>query len=428
LLEYGVKGSFLDDTLYVALSVYEQERTDFSAQQIVTNQVTNTQGLEFDEPMQSSRIFPVFAAIGRRLDLAQSITGVEARLAELVGSRRNQADSTLYVLVVAICYRRNGWDVEFVPEAPPEKRPDFVVTRGDEKYYVECERLAKATEYSELERQAWLARWRHLSDYMQKNSPPAFVDVLFKVPVEKTDEYCVAALFSAISRENPGESNHIIETDELIIQSNSIDMDRVQSHFDKFHVRHPSPQFIALLADGYESSGSYTIAFVPSDVGAFGPDDDEHTLNIFIGGLKTAYCAKWECIADESIDKKAKDVRTHLSRAVSQIPTGEPGLIHIGFETLHGPEVEFHRHEKILNTIRDFDYGDKQIDVVFCNALQPESGVETWDFAETTAFFSNRRDALEILPETLLMDDPTTVVHESTHWQQDIERKLAEDD
>jgi iron complex outermembrane receptor protein len=48
LFEYGIKGSFLDDTLYMALSVYEQERTDFNAQQIVTNQVTNTEGLEFE--------------------------------------------------------------------------------------------------------------------------------------------------------------------------------------------------------------------------------------------------------------------------------------------------------------------------------------------------------------------------------------------
>jgi iron complex outermembrane receptor protein len=32
----------------MALSVYEQERTDFNAQQIVTNQVTNTQGVEFE--------------------------------------------------------------------------------------------------------------------------------------------------------------------------------------------------------------------------------------------------------------------------------------------------------------------------------------------------------------------------------------------
>ncbi len=48
LLEFGVKGSFLDDSLYVALSVYEQERTDFNAQAIVTNQSNKTDGVELE--------------------------------------------------------------------------------------------------------------------------------------------------------------------------------------------------------------------------------------------------------------------------------------------------------------------------------------------------------------------------------------------
>ena len=48
LREFGIKGSLLDDSLYFALSVYEQERTDFSAQSIVTNQATNTEGVEFE--------------------------------------------------------------------------------------------------------------------------------------------------------------------------------------------------------------------------------------------------------------------------------------------------------------------------------------------------------------------------------------------
>ena len=48
LLEGGVKGSFLDDRLYFALALYRQERTDFSAQSIVTNQTTETEGAEFE--------------------------------------------------------------------------------------------------------------------------------------------------------------------------------------------------------------------------------------------------------------------------------------------------------------------------------------------------------------------------------------------
>jgi len=48
LVEGGVKGSFLDETLYVALSVYKQKRTNFSAQAIVTNTVNRTTGLELE--------------------------------------------------------------------------------------------------------------------------------------------------------------------------------------------------------------------------------------------------------------------------------------------------------------------------------------------------------------------------------------------
>ncbi|MGS2720223.1 TonB-dependent siderophore receptor [Paraglaciecola aestuariivivens] len=48
LFEYGVKGLFLDDSLYFALSVYQQERTDFNAQAIVTNATTENKGSEFE--------------------------------------------------------------------------------------------------------------------------------------------------------------------------------------------------------------------------------------------------------------------------------------------------------------------------------------------------------------------------------------------
>ncbi|MBO6701615.1 MAG: TonB-dependent receptor plug domain-containing protein [Pseudomonadales bacterium] len=48
LFEVGLKGSLLDNALYFGISVYEQERTDFSAQSIVTNQSTETEGVEVE--------------------------------------------------------------------------------------------------------------------------------------------------------------------------------------------------------------------------------------------------------------------------------------------------------------------------------------------------------------------------------------------
>ena len=48
LREFGLKGSALDDALYFALALYQQERTDFSAQSTVTNQASRTEGTEFE--------------------------------------------------------------------------------------------------------------------------------------------------------------------------------------------------------------------------------------------------------------------------------------------------------------------------------------------------------------------------------------------
>jgi len=46
LWEIGVKGSFLEDSLYFALDYYEQERLDYSAQNTVTNNTTHAEGIE----------------------------------------------------------------------------------------------------------------------------------------------------------------------------------------------------------------------------------------------------------------------------------------------------------------------------------------------------------------------------------------------
>jgi iron complex outermembrane receptor protein len=48
LLEYGIKGSLLDNRLYFALSTYEMERVDFNAQSITVNQAVKTEGTEFE--------------------------------------------------------------------------------------------------------------------------------------------------------------------------------------------------------------------------------------------------------------------------------------------------------------------------------------------------------------------------------------------
>ena len=62
LLEVGVKGSFLEGQLFMQAIYYDQERTDFSAQSIVTNQVSETEGFEFELRWLASRNLTLTAA------------------------------------------------------------------------------------------------------------------------------------------------------------------------------------------------------------------------------------------------------------------------------------------------------------------------------------------------------------------------------
>ena len=48
LTEFGVKGAYFEESLYFALSFYEQKRTDFNAQSITTNATTRNEGIEFE--------------------------------------------------------------------------------------------------------------------------------------------------------------------------------------------------------------------------------------------------------------------------------------------------------------------------------------------------------------------------------------------
>ena len=62
LREFGVKGAFLDGRLFGQAVYFEQERTDFSAQAIVTNQASRAQGLEFELRWRATERVSVIAA------------------------------------------------------------------------------------------------------------------------------------------------------------------------------------------------------------------------------------------------------------------------------------------------------------------------------------------------------------------------------
>ena len=346
-----------------------------------------------DDPSQSARIYPFFSAIGRNIEHLKKMSGIAKRLKVLFNEGQNAPDTTLYELIVAAHYARDGWEVSFLEDHPLQKTPDLKIKKGAKEFWVECKRFTKVTEYAETERKAWQKRVKHLFTAMRIEKVPAFAEIVFKVPVEQTEETILGSAFT-------GHINSILEAQPT---------------------RPTSPQMIELLTGRYELDGNYTELLGPSLIEAVGPDDPLFVLNKFYGGVHEAYIAKWDCLAAESIDKKAKEISKMLSKALSQIPDQGEGIIHIGYETVTGPLVELKRHEKIRQVIDDFNYGSKNIHSIFFNALQLRPKVDGYDWAETVLFFE--KDKTSILPKSLLLAPEDIMLRDDTHWSEDLSER-----
>ncbi|RYM82467.1 hypothetical protein BSR02_22270 [Serratia liquefaciens] len=374
-----------------------------------------------DEPAQSSRIWPFFATIGEYSQELKLTKGIDAKLKELLIKPDNQPDSILFELVVAACYIKNGWDVEFIPESGAGKTPDLLVTKGNDKLYVECKRLAKVTQYSENERSEWLKRWQQAMPYIISYPYPVFFNVTFKCEVQNTNQSiflnAVRNLYSSGLLVKHGMAS--CENEEIIVKANVIDMERINKHFSKWRVKYPSPQLNSLLDENYEPHGSYTMA-CEAKLCTFS-NDEYSTINVFADEIRRPFCAKWECTADESINKKAKDVKNLLVKAVRQAPADGKTMIHIGYETLHGPNVEVLRDEKITRMLSNFDCEGKDIGIVYCHSFQPRLFPDNnWDFAETVRFYIRGANNKNLLQKMMLLEREGTVESNDTHWEQDL--------
>lgn len=369
-------------------------------------------------PNQSSRVFPFFAMIGDYRSDLEAINGIDGKLEDLLTKNINQPDSFLFEMVVAICYVRNGWEVEFIPETRAHKTPDLLVKKGEETYYVECKRLGKVTEYSEKERNEWLKRWQLLVPTFFNYPDSTFIEVTFKREIAKTVPSLLTKAFWDMAKCGAISQGFCVENEEIKVCARHIDMKKVEAHFEKWMVKYPSAQLYDLFDDEYIPHGSYTIS---GEIKLVEVGEEGDVINIFADKVGKVFCARWQCIADESVDKKAKDVKKLLSKAAKQAPNDFQTVIHIGYETLHGPEIEFVRDHKITKLISEFEFGKQSVASVFCHSFQPRHFPDgNWDFAETTRYYGIKTNPEEILEKNLLMQRDGVKTSNDSHWMQDM--------
>jgi hypothetical protein len=371
--------------------------------------------------IQWARIKPFFNAIGRGLPHLKQMSGIEERLLTMLNKNRNQPDASLFELVVALAYHKNGWRVSFLDESKSKRSPDLLAEQLGKSIFVECKRLAKVNDYAEKERQAWVKRWLAAGPVILKARVPVSVHVRFDVPIDEVPESALAEAFESYVK-----SPHLLWRAERAFTGfrltvTPISLPSVNAALSKTPAKHSSPALLQALLGDFDPHGNYTCLLAPYDLGHFGDSHIEMLLSKCIMSIQFAAVGCWESLSESAIDHKAKDIKKLLSKAVSQIPEGKLGAVHLGYETVLGPEVEKVRHEKIKETVHSFNYKGKAINSIYCHAIQPLATLEGFECAETTSFFL--KDSEYALEENLLLDPPGLETRAATHWEEDLTAK-----
>jgi hypothetical protein len=365
------------------------------------------------EPAQGSRVTPIFKRLGVHLDLLKTIGGVEKRIEKMLTSERRQPDSILFELLVAVLWRRNGYEcVQFIEEQPPKKSPDIRAKHGSVEWFIECKRLQKSSDYSESERLKWLAMWTRFRPFLLGERLSAVFDIVFHVELNTLpDEFLIARL--------PGKLRlvqlpcDVIANETWSVRARPVDYKTAREHLAKYLVRYPSDQISELIGGKRDPNLGFTALIE----GRFERMGEGAGKSNFLDELTFAAGAYWTCDAPSAIDRKARDIRRHLSASVSQLPDSGKCAIHVGLETLEGAAVETARLLRILETVATFDTAGKDLRWIYCHQFQSYAPPdEAWVIDETVHPFGLKDGGPEPLNWNALVIPEGGDFQDGVHW------------
>ena len=342
------------------------------------------------EPIQGSRVIPIFKRLGADLELLQEIGGVEDRVARMMTNERRQPDSALFELLVALLWRRNDCElVEFIQERPTEKTPDIRALKGSEEWFIECKRLQKSSAYSEREREKWLVMWARFRDFLVDSGVSAVFDIVFHVELDSLpDDFVMQELSGKLALiQMPCE---IVSNETWDVSAKPVDYSTAKEHLRKYRVKYPSDQINELIA-GYRDANRGFTGMVAGRIVRIGEGGGN---NRFLDEMSFAAGAFWHCDAEQVIARKARDIRGHLADAVRQLPDDRKCAIHVGLETLDGPAVEETRFLRILRSVVTFDSSGKDLRWIYCHLIQSYAPPdEIFVIDETVHHFGQSQDS-----------------------------------
>lgn len=364
---------------------------------------------------QGARVIPIFKRIGMDINLVTKIEGINKKMRDMFKKRTSEADAILFEILTALLWVRNGWEVNIIEEGKGVRTPDFEVTKGSEKWQVECKRQMKTADYTYREtkkRQVMISQISRL--LLQHN---VLLDIKFHVElVSLPDTY----LFDLLNEVIPITKIpcKIISNETVDIELSFVDIDYIQDHLKKYSVKSSSPQLLELITKKEIDYSAFTSGFL----GNFYYMGDGEANNLYISEITKAFGVHCYCDSEKAIYAKARDLKSQINSAISQFSPVANSIIHIGMETFDGPEVEMARTKKITNTMSNIDINNNKLCWIFYHYFQSYTrSYMDWYFDETVSTATSLINSVRPIKNTFLIIPENEVqIEDASHWDKEL--------
>lgn len=323
-----------------------------------------------------ARIIPKIIRIAQSISKLCECDGFSQKLLETLNPNNKNFENTLFEILVASVYLRNGAKkVSFLFDKT-KKMADLSVNLNG-LLYVECKRKAKESNYNKIERKAWYKQYTPIEQYLTEHH----ISLVLKVTFHKEIiTYPPNYLYSITIDKIKNEKIFKIENEDISVETYEPDFDAVNKQGDSMWKRY-SPRFFKFLFN--RDNDLYGITpFIYAEKG--------NPITDYVQNITEASAGIWYCDSQDALLKKSLSFKRLICEAIEQIPDEQSGAIHIGYESYDGNIVEGLNFQRTLMDIICLNLGKKKIEYIYIHnirlMLPPD---KDWDVEETVIPFQN---------------------------------------
>jgi len=358
-----------------------------------------------------SKIVPFIKHLGNNIAHLRKLPGAIERANRLLRNKNCDPGSAIFELATAVRYAKDGFSVQFIPEAPGrERRPDFSVQYANFSAEIECKRLEKS-EYEKKERFFQDKIFRSFSNLVDNQQLNVNVDVVYirelkEVPVDylcswtEKAKNCPLHLTDGYYWKDEYGYGRIKRANEEAVSRDAVKSPLLFG-----------PKLARLLADKDVCEGTYNLT------ANFEPDNRDPRLvdHFFYGSVVT-----WKCLAEPSLGARSRHIKTKLIEADKQLKSSSCAIVHIAMDAERDTEASDLRRAKNIEVVTQFKFESSMLTVCLHYFVSRVTETNTWMIDETPERFG-RCDLPAFLPERMF-DQAELLDNDLPAWHQQVPR------